>query len=113
MNALANLLKHGTPVESERVNPFQQAISEAEAEKAKLREENPELNKVFDVIEAAVDEAANKYNLKLELTEEQKLYQELDVACNGRLESEIPLSDDYWDVNRVVTRKLHVLKHGE
>ena len=110
MNALANLLKAGTPVESDTVDPLQKTILESEAARQKLREENPELNMVFDAIESAVDEAADKYNLKLA---EQDLYNQLNEVMAGRLESDIPLSDDYWSIKQSITRQLHVLEHGE
>lgn len=88
-------------------NPLAEAIRKSEEEKAALREAFPELNEQFDAFEAAVDEAAIKYSNKLE---EKELYAKLNEALNGRLEGEVPLSDEYWNVRNEVQEKLAKMK---
>lgn len=71
--------------------------------KQKMRDEHPELNDIFDKIEQAVDSIADNHI-------EKNLMSELSESLNGRLESEIGLNDDYWDVRKRVQKELVKLK---
>ena len=107
--------KEGTFIPSESDKELDSAIldtaneakEEADKLEAVLRANG--MGEIVDFIKTAVDESANEIQKKAQEKVESikdKASEAITAAAMGRLESDIPMNDNYWRVKNNVIRSL-------
>ena len=123
-----------SPSEDTNFNPFEEMVKEVEKERQELREElvNAGMAKEVEAIEEAVVKASEAHkqeltrptnvNVTLPTDAKQEIEypkevipvaksvsvldsEEITKAAQGRLESDIPMNDSYWDVKNNILIK--------